>query len=233
MMDLFSILNGPMRRMSHVNRYSSIPVHRPENVAEHSWWVTMIAYLIADDLFLQGVNIKMELVLSKALVHDLSECVSGDIIRSYKYSSPEVRKTLGDADRINMQGITSKMGSVGPSVYHDWARAKADGLEGDIVAFADMVGVVIYCREEYLMGNRQIELVLKEMYETWFHKYHEVEHLSQYIDRMFPNGAYTDALQYADIRPRIMPSGDPLTRDHREGAISDTGPGHSARVPLS
>ena len=38
--------SGDVRRLSHVVRYSSIPISVPENVAEHSYWVSLYAILI-------------------------------------------------------------------------------------------------------------------------------------------------------------------------------------------
>lgn len=220
-MDLFGILIGPVRRMSHVHRYSSFQVHRKENVAEHSWWVAFISYLISMDLIHQGRELNAGLVLGRAIMHDISECVSGDIIRSYKHTNQRIRRAMNDADELNMKEITSKMGGVGDDVYYDWSRAKS-GIEGQIVAFADMVAVVVYCREEYLSGNREIAHVMKEMYETWFFNYHHDDLLKGYADRMFPGRRYQDAFMYGDPVGRIMGrSSAPIMKDHSEGQVGE------------
>lgn len=189
--------------MSHVSRYSSFPVHHQENVAEHSWWVAYISLLIGEDLRTQrGIVVNVEVLLRRAITHDLSECLSGDIIRSYKHSSRELRAAMADADELNMKELTTKMDGIGAGVYYDWLHAKDDDTEGQIVAFADMVSVVIYCREEYLAGNRHISYVLREMYDRWFHKYHDSELFGKYADQLFPSHGWVDALQYEE--PRVM-----------------------------
>jgi len=197
-MDLFSILTGPVSRMAHVTRYSSFAVLRQETVAEHSWWVSFITLLLAEDLETRGFSVDREILLRRAIVHDLSECISGDIIRSYKYSSPEMLEATKAADTENMLAVVGKMGRAGQNIYLAWANAKSSDLEGDIIRFADMAAVVFYTREEYLLGNRPIARVLRDMYERWFCNFHEHPELGQYMDRMFPNRVFKDALEYAD-----------------------------------
>lgn len=218
-MDLFYILTGPVRRMSHVHRYSSITVHRRENVAEHSWWVMFIAMLIADDLRAQGELVKLDKVVLRALVHDLDECVSGDIIRSFKYRTEAMRLAVHEASDENMREITSKMGSVGGLVFPLWRDSKDDSIEGQIVRFADMASVVFYCREERRQGNLEIEEIMKEMYETWFKEYHNHEVLARYADQLFPNRSWYDAFTSLDLGP-TMTMMRPLMRDHSEGPVT-------------
>lgn len=227
-MDLFSILTGPVRRMSHVHRYSSFPVHRKENVAEHSWWVAFIAMLIARDLKKSGLMIDIDVVLERAMVHDLDECISGDIIRSFKYRTPGMRREIGYAAEDNMREITAKMAPVGVTVYEAWRRAKEDSLEGDIVGFADMVSVVVYCREERLLGNREVEPLLKEMYEKWFCKYHEHHWLGQYADQLFPTRRFHDAF----VAPKLAPLPIPMMHSHSEGPTAEHDWAGGEEVPL-
>lgn len=240
MMDLFSVLIGPVSRMSHVTRYSSFPVHRRENVAEHSWWVCFISYLISEDLNCSWAadpdddrKINTGVLLSRALVHDLDESLSGDLIRSFKYSDPDLREAVRLAAERNMKELTSKMSPVGAGVLDDWRSAKKDP-EGDIVAFADMVSVVLYCREEYIGGNQQISRALHELYTNWMYKWHDHPWLGVYADQIFPGRRYRDALVYAE--PAAVPM-SPIQRDASEGPTAVVAredwrwPGE--RVPLS
>jgi len=220
-MDLFNIITGPVSRMTHVTRYSSFAVNRKENVAEHSWWVALISMLIGEELTGHGHQVNMTRLLSRALVHDLDECVSGDIIRSFKYSSDEVHEAISEASVVNMRRITSQMKEVGPAVYHDWAHSKDDDLEGRIIAFADMAVVAFYCRAEDRSGNRAIRPVLKRMYEEDFSAFHAHPLLGRYMRQMFPNGHFTDILVEYDLPARNMfQQVMPLSERHSEGPVS-------------
>ncbi|ETX13798.1 phosphohydrolase [Roseivivax halodurans JCM 10272] len=48
---------------------------RPESVAEHSWRLTLLAFLLEDDL--GGIDVKRLMAL--CLIHDLGEAISGDV----------------------------------------------------------------------------------------------------------------------------------------------------------
>lgn len=218
-MNIFEVMTGPIARMSYVNRYSSFSVNRRENVAEHSWWVCFIAYCIAGDLYKNGEHIDFESLLEHALMHDVSECLSGDVIRSYKHTNPDVKQAMAEADQINTRGLFDRdeYKTIGKKLYHDWATAKHNGrLEGEIVAFADMAAVGFYCREEDRSGNRAIRSVLAEMFEQWFHEFSQHPLLGQYVAQMFPEGRWPDMLRESSLpAQKMFPV--PMMRDHSEG----------------
>lgn len=223
-MNLFEAMTGPIARMSYVNRYSSFPVNRRENVAEHSWWVSFIAFLIAQDVQLRtGRSIVWEMLFKRALLHDVSECLSGDIIRSYKHSNPSIERMMKLADEQNMDSLCEGIGEpAGTSVLVAWMAAKDDTIEGRIVAFADMAAVAFYCREEDRSGNRAIRQVLKEMYERWFHTFHEDKLFAPYMEQMFPTHRWPDMLREELVPAQLMyPQGIPVMRDHREGPVAE------------
>lgn len=181
-------LHGSIRRMHHVTRYSSLPVIKPENVAAHSWQVAFISYLIATDLQDCGVAVETGTVLTGAITHDVSECLSGDIIRSYKYSSPEMEDITRRADAANVKQLARELG-VGRLEW-DWTGAKDATLEGRIVAFADYVCVVTYCVEEHRMGNRMLDQIIEGVYRNLLAPLREDPHFGQYVSQLFPEDDY-------------------------------------------
>lgn len=217
-MNLFEIMTGPVSRMSHVTRYSSYPVHRKENVAEHSWWVTFIALLITEDLQRQAFDVNMRVVLTRALTHDLDECLSGDIIRTFKYANDQILEAIKETADANMDELCQSMGDVGWLLRSSWEDAKDDTIEGHIVSFSDMATVALYCREEYRSGNQAGMAVLRESYENWFCNYHDHNPLGQYIEQMFPNRVYSDMLIDRGFS-RMVPPGQ-LSLEHSEGATT-------------
>lgn len=221
-MNLFEVMTGPIARMSYVSRYSSFPANRRENVAEHSWWVAFIAMLIGKDLYYNHkVDVKLETLMLRAVLHDISECMSGDVIRSYKHKNEDIRDAMAEADGLATEELVVEWGGVGNSVRHFWASAKADDIEGEIVAFADMASVVFYCREEDRSGNRAIRPVLAEAYEKWFHKFHEHPLLGRYMLQIFPEGRWPDALREESVTARTMYPGHPMLFDHSEGPVAE------------
>lgn len=231
-MNLYDIMTGKTSRMSHVSRYSATSVHRKENIAEHSWWVAFISMIVADDLLSKGVDISLMKVMSRALVHDLDECLSGDIIRTFKYSNPALSEEIKIAAEQNMVDLTSGYGvSTGGWVRAMWLAAKEDTLEGQTVAFADMATVAFYCRQEDESGNRAIRPVLKEMYEGWFAEFHNHEHLGPYVEQMFPTGRWTDMIRVGSGMSAALMF--PMVHDHSEGETSQPHYDEMGRTPLS
>jgi len=228
-MNLWDACTGKVSRMSYVNRFSSFPVNRRENVAEHSWWVAFISFLIYSSLSDRDPiepRIDLGKLLSRAISHDLNECLSGDIIRSYKYSSSRIRKAIEDADVENMNIILEEIGSV--DVALSWQNAKDIDIEGDIIRFADMAAVVFYLREEQRSGQNYHPLALvKEMYEKWFYTFHDHKFLGQYADSLFPNRDWRDA-----FRVQTLPN-FPIMENHSEGPTSEWAAVSPEHDPLS
>lgn len=199
--DINAVLTGKLQRMHHVQRYSSIPVLFPENVAAHTGQICMLAYLIAHDLnsipfdpmFRTNAHqVDLGLLMSKAVTHDLmSEVMSGDIIRSYKHSSEEIREACQAADQINVDLLASEIGGeAGSRAYFDWMRAKDGSLEGRIVALCDLLCVVAYCVQEHKAGNTLIDGVMHGMHEAVQPFLYTP--LSQYVNDVFPNNRWDD-----------------------------------------
>jgi 5'-deoxynucleotidase YfbR-like HD superfamily hydrolase len=194
--NITEVLFGPLRRMHHVNRYSSIPMIKPKHVAGHSWDVAMISYMIALDLDTQGVTIAMPQLLRRCIMHDVSEALSGDIIRSYKYSSQALRTEMVTADRTNVRMLAARLGNegIGARIFRDWHDAKDGLLEGRIVALADMLAVYAECVEEAHMGNMMVMGVMEDLYKETLRSWHDVEFIGQYVTAVFPNKQWDDPL---------------------------------------
>lgn len=212
-LDINAALYGTLRRMHSVQRYSSLPLVRHENVAEHSWQVAMLSWLIATDMVHErGVDLMMEEVLAKAITHDLSECLSGDIIRSYGHSSQQIKDAIAAANAINMTKLCEEVsGGPGHDRWHDklatnlydyWVEAKND-FEGAIVAFADMLTVVSYCQQERALGSRKVDHVLEDLYRNVMHRYHEDEAFAPYMREIFPNREWHDPFHQRHLAIRV------------------------------
>lgn len=192
-MDIFSSINSNLQRLSHIRRYAALPVHRAENVAEHSFYCILYASLIARDLIAQGLEVNHEQVMVKALHHDLEEAMTGDIIRSFKYTTPELRAEIQKAGEIHMQELTKQLGDAKDITYTSWATSKDDSIEGHIVKLADQLCLVAYLREEILSGNRHLIPVAKRAHK--FIQVAAVDELACYYSQVYPTGEWDDILR--------------------------------------
>lgn len=84
--ELLSILHTAAR-LKDTTRHCYTAQGRHESVAEHSWRIALMAYLLRDEF----PELNMEKVTNMCLIHDLGECFTGDI--------PTFAKTPADSAR--------------------------------------------------------------------------------------------------------------------------------------
>lgn len=147
-------------------------------------------------------------LLGRAISHDVSEALSGDIIRSYKHSSPKLKDACDEADEINMERLVKELGrgAATDTLWGHWRTAKKSvnfKLEGEIVAFCDLLCVISYCVEEHALGNTRILFILKRMYEETLSEWHDHPWLGKYVNDLFPNRKWDDPLQQLTEFPNL------------------------------
>ena len=138
-----------VKRLTAVWRYSSIPVAVQENVAEHSFWVALYAVMIARKL---GADRDVQgQVALEGLIHDLPECVTGDVVRPFKYSSQEFKQAvdLAEGDMVDtLPDAIREMLADSDEVRSEYVKA--------IVKAADFLSLFQYMRREAARGNLEI-----------------------------------------------------------------------------
>jgi 5'-deoxynucleotidase YfbR-like HD superfamily hydrolase len=123
--------------------------------------------IIADDLVKNHkAQIDFAKLLGNALVHDIEENGTGDLLRSTKHYNHEITSAMKKVEDEVAKGISQDI-TGGPLLYNRWKTAKdPKTLEGQIVALADILTVVAYTLEELSMGNQSMRSVLNEVYNT-------------------------------------------------------------------
>ena len=116
-MELLAVLHTA-ERLKDTTRHCYTSQGRHESVAEHSWRVTLMAYLMRDEF----PELDMDTVMQMCLIHDLGECFTGDI--------PSFEKTAADTARED--GLLARWVAGLPQPYcRDMAAlyAEMDALE--------------------------------------------------------------------------------------------------------
>lgn len=62
-------------RLKDTARHCTTTNRRTESVAEHSWRVALMAFLLKDEF----ADLDVNRVMAMCLIHDLGECFTGDI----------------------------------------------------------------------------------------------------------------------------------------------------------
>ncbi len=162
------LLNGPVRNLSRIWRYSSLPLHEPENVAEHNFWVAWNAmqighWLESEDDKIMGeesiLQLDWKIIYELAIVHDFAECFTGDMIRPVKYSSTEFREAYR---KLEDQAVAELLPQLPEPVRKATFRSLSaqetfNTLEVRIVKFADLLSVWNKLDEEANIPNVQAQ----------------------------------------------------------------------------
>lgn len=162
------------RRLMDTKRCNNFPTNRPEDVAQHSYYVAMLSVLIATDYnkTVAKHNSKLhhyddsawdvydvnELAL-RGMFHDVEEAFISDIPRNIKHSSPEVKNVIELAVCKKLDEIFSNAGCVGEYVM-SYNKTAKDGFNGSLIDLVDMLELAIYCNEEVLLGNSLMKPLL-------------------------------------------------------------------------
>lgn len=154
------IIRGDIRRLDSVIRFNSIPVINQESVSAHSFWVTFYSLLL-DQHFRPGVSgdITRSRLLSTAIMHDISECLTGDVVRTFKYSSSEFKNAVNAAEdamarKYFPQQILELLNS---------DSGEDERYVTSIVKAADFISLYMFMNREWIRGNRELRPFIDRM----------------------------------------------------------------------
>lgn len=156
-------------RMRYIERWALMRSARPENLAEHSLDVAMIAHMLA---VLGNVRHGRALDAEKAaligLYHDASEIITGDMPTPVKYHDAAIRdaykaveagaerqllNTLPDDVRGEFEGLFFSPGE--GEAGGDAAGDAEDAYLRRLVKAADKISALIKCVDERRAGNSE------------------------------------------------------------------------------
>ena len=167
------------RSLAHVMRFNLKPQHFPESVADHSYFVAYIVAILVNLLEKQGIEVNKEKALTMALVHDMEEIYSGDIVTPFKYYSPEVTEAIKKVNQELIGDVFSDLPKDTASHFISlWnEEGKGETIEAQVVKVADKLSLVSKCAEEVQVGNEHFKSIyddglkfLNEYDKPWWQK---------------------------------------------------------------
>lgn len=161
--EVFKFVINTHKALSQILRFSTIPTMHKQNVAEHSYFVAFIAWLICIRLETNGITVDVAKVLKLCLIHDLPESISGDMPRSVKQG--EVRRMIQELEDKVFEAMVEEL----PddiliellNAYRRWDAG--DSVEQKIMRFSDILESAMYCLCEREMGNTNMDRVIDNM----------------------------------------------------------------------
>ncbi len=156
-----------MSRLKHIKRWGLMRNTTDENVAEHSFFVVLVAHalcVIKNSYFSGSVDEKE--VLLSALYHEASEVITGDLPTPIKYFDDDIKASYKKIE-AHAQGTLINMlpYEMRPRVMPYVLEDTGDEVK-KIVKAADRLCAYIKCIEEVGCGNKEFEKALKRTKEA-------------------------------------------------------------------
>ena len=144
-------------RLRYIRRWGLMRSVMPENDAEHSLQVAMVAHaiaLIARNEY--GRDCNPEHILTLGVYHDVSEVITGDMPTPVKYHTPQLRNAYKDVETMANERLLSMLPD---SLRGDYAPCLtgASPYEKQILKAADSISAYLNCLEEKRVGNREFD----------------------------------------------------------------------------
>ncbi len=149
MYKFFAYLN----RMKYINRWGLMHSNITENIMEHSQQVAVIAHALAviSNVYFGG-KLDADSIAVKALFHETSEVLTGDLPTPIKYFNPEIRDAYKQLERYSNERLLTYLPEE-LSSYYAGIINDADSVEHRFVKYADKLCAYIKCIDEVKMGN--------------------------------------------------------------------------------
>ncbi|MFH1188829.1 MAG: YfbR-like 5'-deoxynucleotidase [bacterium] len=181
-MELFELYNHGMRNdkslfdhilnrgLAHVVRFNSNPQHFSESVAEHSFYVTYFTTIIVHLLESIEENIDSERAMMIALIHDMEEMFSGDILTPFKHHNKHVSEAI---KKVNEEMIPEAFDGLPDALKQKFVTlwmedARQETKEACVVKIADKLALISKCYEEIKAGNTFFEPIYKKELEKLY-----------------------------------------------------------------
>ncbi len=146
-----------LSRLKLIRRWSLMRNTVPENDAEHSLQVAMIAHaiaVIARDRY--GKQINPEHVLSLAVYHDATEVMTGDLPTPVKYHNDELRGAYHQLEALSADRLLALLPEDMRPAFIPYMKQEP-GYDHTLVKAADRISAYIKCMEEQRAGNREFD----------------------------------------------------------------------------
>ncbi len=146
-----------MARLRLIRRWSLMRNTQPENDAEHSLQVAMVAHalaVLARDRY--GRDVDPEHVVTLAVYHDAAEVLTGDLPTPVKYHSDTLRASYAAVEEAATARLTGMLPeALRPALSP--CLTERGTLAMRLVKAADRISAYVHCLEEQRAGNREFD----------------------------------------------------------------------------
>ncbi len=142
-------------RMKYIKRWSLMHCTTNENIMEHSQQVAVVAHALAivSNIYFGG-NLDADSIAVKALFHETSEVLTGDLPTPIKYFNPEIRDSYKNLEKMANEKLLKHLPSQLADEYEKIIMDDSS-VEHRFVKYADKICAYIKCVDEVKKGNSE------------------------------------------------------------------------------
>ena len=144
-----------MARMKYIERWGLMRSVKKENIQEHSLQTAMIAHALATiGNRLYGKNYDADSVAVKAMYHEASEIITGDLPTPVKYYNDDIKKAYKYIESVAVERICELLPEELQEDYRPILLPQ-NAEEKKLIKCADRLCAYLKCVEEVNGGNSE------------------------------------------------------------------------------
>jgi 5'-deoxynucleotidase len=143
-----------LARLRYIKRWGLMRNAVEEDVAQHSWEVAVLAHalaVISRDVFQQPVD--PNAVAARALFHDATEAITGDLPTPVKYSPAMRHATANLEGEVCREMVALLPAVLQPTLSQVMDHGQWPAAEATLVKTADRLAAWLKCQAELRHGN--------------------------------------------------------------------------------
>lgn len=176
-------------RLKFIKRWGTSISIEPESVAEHSYYVAVAAYLLAEiDEKLNGVRVDKEKLLVRALYHDSYECYTSHIVSPIKHHTSETVFAI----KVATKDYSERMEEMLEDTCLDQISKQGDSFDktGIYIEVADLIDAYCFCALQVHLGNKDFESKLSLMREKIYKCLVEHNFVKYFVENYFDEHSF-------------------------------------------
>ena len=177
-----------LSRLKYIERWALMRSSSPENLAEHSLEVAMIAHalcVIGNQRYGRSLNAERAALLG--MYHDASEIITGDMPTPVKYFNPQIRLAYAEVEQAAEERLLATLPADLRPTYDAILCGEQDDYLHRLVKAADKISALIKCVDEAHAGNAEFATAAQSTQQTLDKMAGELPEVADFMAEFLPS----------------------------------------------
>lgn len=177
-----------LSRLKYIERWALMRSSSPENLAEHSLEVAMIAHalcVIGNQRYGRSLNAERAALLG--MYHDASEIITGDMPTPVKYFNPQIRLAYAEVEQAAEERLLATLPADLRPTYDAIFSSEQDDYLHRLVKAADKISALIKCVDEAHAGNAEFATAAQSTQQTLDKMAGELPEVADFMAEFLPS----------------------------------------------